>query len=84
MNRRGYSTQVKCTACHAAVECPSCSITMKYHSANDRLVCHYCGYIAPVPRTCPACGALLDREVNAAKNIKLEGLAQFLPTASPA
>ena len=57
MNRRGYSTQVKCTACHAAVECPSCSITMKYHSANDRLVCHYCGYIAPVPRTCPACGS---------------------------
>ncbi len=57
MNRRGYSTQVKCTACHAAVECPSCSITMKYHSANDRLICHYCGYIAPVPRTCPACGS---------------------------
>ena len=57
MNRRGYSTQVKCTACHTAVECPSCSITLKYHSANNRLMCHYCGYSAPVPRECPVCGS---------------------------
>jgi len=57
MNRRGYSTQVKCIACHTTVECPSCSITMKYHSANNRLMCHYCGYSEPVPRVCPSCGS---------------------------
>lgn len=57
MNRRGYSTQVKCAACHTTVECPSCSITMKYHSANNRLMCHYCGYSAPVPKACPVCGS---------------------------
>ena len=57
MNRRGYSTQVKCTSCHTAVECPNCSITMKYHSANNRLMCHYCGYSAPVPESCPVCGS---------------------------
>ena len=57
MNRRGDSTQVKCTSCHTAVECPNCSITMKYHSANNRLMCHYCGYSAPVPESCPVCGS---------------------------
>jgi putative transposase len=46
-------------------------------------MCSVCGSIAPeeIPTTrrtwtCPACGALLDREVNAAKNIKAQGLAQ--------
>ena len=57
MNRRGYSTQVRCASCHTPAECPHCSITMKYHSANGRLMCHYCGYSAPVPEKCPACGS---------------------------
>ncbi len=57
MNRRGYSTQVRCASCHTPVECPNCSITMKYHSANGRLMCHYCGYSTPVPEKCPACGS---------------------------
>ena len=46
-------------------------------------MCSVCGSTAPeeIPTTrrtwtCPACGALLDREVNAAKNIKAQGLAQ--------
>ena len=30
---------------------------------------------------CPACGAVLDREINAAKNIKAQGLAQFAACA---
>ncbi len=30
---------------------------MKYHSANNRLMCHYCGYSAPVPESCPVCGS---------------------------
>ena len=49
--------------------------------------CSVCGQaLDSVPsRTwaCPGCGAVHDREVNAAKNIKLEGLAH-LPTAGPA
>lgn len=49
--------------------------------------CSACGQaLDSVPsRTwaCPGCGAVHDREVNAAKNIKLEGLAH-LPTAGPA
>lgn len=46
-------------------------------------ICHRCGYELPQGAdyhrrtwTCPGCGAVLDREVNAAQNIKEAGLRQ--------
>ena len=57
MNRRGYSTQVKCMSCHLPAQCPHCSISLKYHNANKRLMCHYCGYSAPLTNKCSSCGS---------------------------
>lgn len=57
VNRRGYNTFVVCRECKHVVTCPNCSISMTYHSANNRLMCHYCGYSAPFGTTCPECGA---------------------------
>ncbi len=57
MNRRGHSTQALCMSCHTPVQCPHCSIALKYHAANGRLMCHYCGYSQPIPKACPACGS---------------------------
>lgn len=56
MNRRGYHTFASCTACGHVVTCPSCSISMTYHRANERLMCHYCGHSIPFTPVCPACG----------------------------
>ncbi|MFQ9792755.1 MAG: hypothetical protein ACLRX7_05575 [Acutalibacteraceae bacterium] len=28
---------------------------MTYHSANNRLMCHYCGYSVPFTKECPGC-----------------------------
>ena len=39
--------------------CPNCSISLTYHSANERLMCHYCGYSLPLPKSCPNCGGHL-------------------------
>ncbi len=57
INRRGFNTFVACTKCKSVMMCPNCSISMTYHSANDRLMCHYCGYSEPVKTACPDCGA---------------------------
>lgn len=57
VNRRGYNTFVVCRECKRVVTCPNCSISMTYHSANNRLMCHYCGYSAPFGTVCPVCGA---------------------------
>ncbi len=55
LNRRGYNTFIACRSCNEVISCPHCSISLTYHSANGRLMCHYCGYSVPVPNECPAC-----------------------------
>jgi primosomal protein N' (replication factor Y) len=55
INRRGYSWSVLCRSCGASVQCANCSISMTYHKNRNRLECHYCGSVQPVPKTCPKC-----------------------------
>ncbi|MGN0550180.1 MAG: primosomal protein N' [Acutalibacteraceae bacterium] len=57
INRRGYNTFAECKACGHVMTCPSCSISMTYHHANGRLMCHYCGYSEPFTNVCPECGS---------------------------
>lgn len=57
INRRGYNTFVACSKCKSVACCPNCSISLTYHTANDRLMCHYCGYSESVRTTCNECGA---------------------------
>jgi len=57
LNRRGYSAFVLCRECGESVQCKNCAIAMTYHKREQRLVCHYCGYMRPAPRTCPKCGS---------------------------
>lgn len=60
LNRRGASRMVTCGECGETPTCPRCSIHLTYHSANRRLMCHYCGWSQPLPERCPACGGLLN------------------------
>ncbi|MBE6978397.1 MAG: primosomal protein N' [Ruminococcaceae bacterium] len=61
LNRRGNSRSMVCVDCRQAPECKRCSARLTYHSANERLMCHYCGYSIPVPHSCPSCGGHLKR-----------------------
>ncbi|MBO5317905.1 MAG: primosomal protein N' [Oscillospiraceae bacterium] len=56
LNRRGNSRALVCVDCRQAPECPRCSARLTYHSANQRLMCHYCGYSQRSGQRCPACG----------------------------
>lgn len=55
LNRRGHNTFVTCRTCGESVTCPNCSISLTYHSVNDRLMCHYCGYSIKYTSECPTC-----------------------------
>ena len=56
LNRRGFNTFVTCNGCKEVVTCPNCSISLTYHSANNRLMCHYCGFSMKLTDKCPNCG----------------------------
>lgn len=60
LNRRGNSRMVSCGECGEVPECPRCSVKLTYHSANGRLMCHYCGYSRALPNACPTCGGGLN------------------------
>ncbi len=55
LNRRGHNTYVSCSSCGWVASCDNCSISLTYHSANKRLMCHYCGASHAVPQKCPEC-----------------------------
>jgi len=56
-NRRGYANFVQCINCGQVFKCPSCDISLYYHKADNRLVCHYCGHAEDTPRKCPSCNS---------------------------
>lgn len=73
VNRRGYSNFASCQLCGDVIKCPSCSVSLTYHTKNRTpvswqeslsariengfLICHYCGYKCPVPDKCPSCSS---------------------------
>ena len=59
LNRRGNSRALVCVDCRETPECPRCAVRLTYHSANNRLMCHYCGFSQKVPERCPQCGGPL-------------------------
>jgi primosomal protein N' (replication factor Y) len=57
LNRRGYSPVVLCRTCGKKLECQNCAIALTHHKREHKMVCHYCGYTAPVPKGCVHCGS---------------------------
>jgi primosomal protein N' (replication factor Y) len=57
LNRRGYSPLVLCRTCGKTLECQNCAIALTHHKREHKMVCHYCGYTAPVPKACVHCGS---------------------------
>ncbi|MCE9648419.1 MAG: primosomal protein N' [Parvibaculum sp.] len=57
LNRRGYAPLTLCRTCGHRIECPQCTAWLVEHRFRRELVCHHCGYSAPVPKACPSCGA---------------------------
>jgi len=78
LNRRGSSRMLLCGECGCVPQCPRCSVPMTYHSANERLMCHYCSHSERVPEACPDCGGIMKRIGFGTQKVE-EELRQLFP-----
>ena len=80
LNRRGSSRMLLCGECGHVPECPRCSVALTYHSANGRLMCHYCGHSERALEACPVCGGIM-KHVGAGTQKVEEELRELFPEA---
>ncbi len=81
LNRRGHNTYVSCNGCGWVASCENCSVSLTYHSANKRLMCHYCGASHEIPKACPECGSEFFHFSGAGTQKLQEELALLFPDA---
>ncbi len=81
MNRRGFNTFASCGACKTVLTCPNCSISLTYHNANNRLMCHYCGHSEVFTDTCPECNEKAVRYAGFGTQRIEEELQNVFPSA---
>ena len=55
LNRRGFSSALLCQECGTPVQCSHCNVSLTLHKKTNRLLCHYCGFSAPVDTVCFEC-----------------------------
>ena len=82
LNRRGFSTFVSCRDCGFVYMCPNCSVSLTYHTSNDTLNCHMCGYRQKRDAVCPECGSKKIRDFGAGTQKAEVGRSHHLPFLS--
>ncbi len=55
INRRGFSSFMRCRDCGYIAKCSDCDVSLVYHKEDNRLKCHYCGKQYKVLTRCPNC-----------------------------
>ena len=84
LNRRGYNNFVNCRECGEALQCPHCSVSLTAHrneNGTDTLKCHWCGYTAPVPKSCPYCSSDKLMRMGVGTQKVCEELSLYIPDA---
>lgn len=82
INRRGFSQYQTCRTCGFVYKCRNCDVSLTFHKFQNKLVCHYCGYIEPVERACKSCGTI-DLDIVGMGTEKIEEeIAELFPEAT--
>lgn len=83
IHRRGHSTFMSCRSCGYVVTCPDCDVSLAFHQvqadATPILRCHYCNFVQPVPKTCPACDSIYFKHFGSGTQRVVQELERQFP-----
>ncbi|HEY9074132.1 MAG TPA: primosomal protein N', partial [Desulfobaccales bacterium] len=81
LNRRGYARALFCLFCGHVFQCVQCSVALTRHQADNRLICHYCGYSREIPEHCPNCQATAIKQYGVGTEKVESEVRRLLPGA---
>ncbi len=79
INRRGFSSFMRCTECGYVAKCTECDVSLVYHKDDNQLKCHYCGKRYKVLDKCPECGSVRIRQGAVGTQRIVEELKKYFP-----
>ncbi len=57
INRRGFAPVLYCQDCQWIAACHRCDARLTYHLADQKLICHHCGTISRLIKSCGSCSS---------------------------
>ena len=80
-NRRGFAPRAQCTTCGWTTDCKNCDISLTFHKFRKEMVCHYCGFHVPFPKSCGQCrSATVNLQGQGTEKIE-EEISELFPHA---
>lgn len=79
INRRGFSSFLRCPNCGYVPKCTSCDVSLVYHKFDNELKCHFCGKRFKAVNTCEKCGFTNMKNGGVGSERICEELARIFP-----
>ncbi|MDD4211547.1 MAG: primosomal protein N', partial [Clostridia bacterium] len=79
INRRGFSSFLRCTECGYVAKCTDCDVSLVYHKYDSQLKCHFCNKRYAVLTKCPECGGDKLRQGGVGTEKIVEELKDIFP-----
>ena len=81
INRRGYTSFLRCMECGHIPKCTDCDAPLVYHKEGDLLKCHFCGKKYKALTACPSCKSVHIRQGALGTQKVVEEIQKLFPTA---
>ena len=82
INRRGYTSFLRCMECGYIPKCTDCDAPLVYHKEGDVLKCHFCGKKYRTLTACPNCKSVHIRQGAIGTQKVVDEIKKLFPTTA--